>query len=174
MTHEVLSTVTPSEGSSNEVEEAGELFCPQSNTSLAYWIGLFIFFFHVLSSWGYSVSHPLALEESDSGIWIKQIGSDTLLVRACDNLCDCVNPRTLLSLRQIHSTCWIQTIYYGIWSLRLCRRVRLGFGWGKPCVYVSVNGIRANVLWSALLGNVYFTKPRGILCHPNFWNKVRK
>lgn len=33
MIHEVLSTLTPSEGSSNEVEEAGEVFCPQSNTS---------------------------------------------------------------------------------------------------------------------------------------------
>lgn len=32
MTHEVLSTLTPSEGGSNGVEEAGEV-CPQSNIS---------------------------------------------------------------------------------------------------------------------------------------------
>lgn len=33
MTHEVLCTFTPSEGSSNEVEEAGEVLCPQPNIS---------------------------------------------------------------------------------------------------------------------------------------------
>lgn len=44
MTHEVLSTLTPSEGSSNEVEAAGEVFRPQSNTSGLLGQSFFLFF----------------------------------------------------------------------------------------------------------------------------------
>lgn len=50
MTHEVLSTLTPSGGSGNEIEAAGEVSRPQSDTSglLGQSLFLVLFFFHVL------------------------------------------------------------------------------------------------------------------------------
>lgn len=127
MTHEVLSTLTPSEGSSNEVEEAGEVFCPQSNTSAL--LDQLPPPLHVLSC--------LLRRECFSSfsirrvwLWVGSRPKRLILVQVRHSFSQSQWWRpspglavwTFLSLRQICSTCWtcwIHTIYHGVWRLRL-------------------------------------------------------
>lgn len=123
MTHEVLSTLTPSEGSSHEVEEAGEVFCPRSNTSGLS--GQSYFFMFCVATWGQSTSPSFSIRKglALSGIWTKQISASSFQMLFQSEPMGPLSPGVAgwssLSLRQLCLTCWPQTIYYGIWSLRL-------------------------------------------------------
>ena len=177
MTHEGLSTFTPSEAISDEVEEAGELFCPQSNMSGC----LGQSYFHSLCC-HVRIDCFSSFSIGRVQFWVESGQNRLVQLRySCTQSFFSLRWPSGLSFPEPNS---VQPVRCKPFTMDLeshcCEKVLLGCGWRKPCVHASTNGITANAFWSRVPGSVYLTKPRGILCHSifhlysMFWNKVRK